>query len=128
MVSVVLAEGRRAGEFMVSEARGMQSRDVGNFTNSGGTDIVLPAGLVLGQLAADSSWAPYTNAGTLGLQVATGILWDNTRIPAGATVKATYIARNCEVNAAELQYAAGVLTADKTAALVDLRAIGIIPR
>jgi hypothetical protein len=32
------------------------------------------------------------------------------------------------VNAAELQYVSGVVTADKTAAIADLRLLGIIAR
>jgi hypothetical protein len=128
MVSTVLNEGRRPAEFMISEGPGLRSRDVGHFVNSGTVELDLPAGLVLGQLAADFSFAAYTNAGTLGLQAAVGVLWDNLRIPASGTVAATYVARDAEVNAAELQYAAGVDAPGKAAALADLRALGIIAR
>jgi hypothetical protein len=38
---------------------------------------------VLGQLTADSSFAGYTNTGTLGLQAAAAVLWDNVTVPAG---------------------------------------------
>jgi hypothetical protein len=124
----VLTEGRRRGGFLVSEAEGTRSREVGKFINSGSVDVTLPAGMVIGQLAADGSFVGYTNTGTLGAQTAIGVLWDNVTIPAGATISATYIARDAEVNAAELQYVAGDAAGDKTAALVDLRALGIISR
>ena len=55
-----------------------------------------------------------------------GVLWDSLRIPASGTVAATYVARDAGVNAAELQYAAGVDLRGKAAALADLRALGII--
>lgn len=124
----VLTEGHRRGGFLVSEAEGTRSREVGKFINSGTVDLALPAGMVIGQLAADCSFVGYTNTGTLGAQTAVGVLWDNVIVPAGGTISATYIARDAEVNAAELQYVAGDSAADKTAALVDLRALGIIAR
>jgi hypothetical protein len=43
-------------------------------------------------------------------------------------VAATYVTRDAEVNAAELQYAAGVDASGKAAAVADLRARGIIAR
>ncbi len=128
MVSPVLTEARRRGGFLVSEAEGTCSREIGNFVNSGTVDVALPAGLVLGQLTADSTFAGYTNAGTLGLQAAVAVLWDNVTVPAGGTITAAYIARDAEVNGAELQYVSGVAAADKTAAIADLRALGIIAR
>ena len=124
----VLTEPRRRGGFLVSESEGTRSREVGHFINSGTADLALPAGLVIGQLAADGSFIGYTNTGTLGAQTAVGVLWDNVIIPAGGTISATYIARDAEVNAAELQYVAGDVAGDKTAAVVDLRALGIIAR
>lgn len=124
----VLSEGRRAAEFMISEGPGMRSREVGKFINAGSVEVLLPAGLVLGQLGADSSFVSYLNTGTLGAEKAAGILWDNVRIGATSTVSATYVARDAEVNASELQYAAAVDAPGKAAALVDLRALGIIPR
>ena len=124
----VLTEPRRRGGFLVSEAEGIRSREVGKFINSGSVDVPLPAGMVIGQLAADGSFVGYTNTGTLGAQAAIGVLWDNVIVPAGGTISATYIARDAEVNSAELQYVAGDSAGDKTAALVDLRALGIIAR
>jgi hypothetical protein len=124
----VLSEGRRTAEFMISEGPGMRSREVGKFINAGSVEVLLPAGLVLGQLGADSSFVSYLNTGTLGAEKAMGVLWDNVRIPATSTISATYVARDAEVNASELQYAAAVDAPGKAAALVDLRALGIIPR
>ena len=128
MASPVLAEGRRTAEFMMSEANGMRSRDVGTFINSGTVEVLLPAGLVLGKLAADSSYAGFTNAGTLGLQTAAAVLWDNVRIAASGTVTATIITRSAEVNDAELQWVGTVDSPGKALARTSLRAIGIIPR
>ena len=124
----ILNEGRRPAEFMVSEGPGLRSREVGKFVNAGAADVLYPAGTVISQLAADSSFTPYLNSGTLGAQTAIGVLWDNVRIAAGTTVSATFVARDAEVNAAELQYAAAMDAPGKAAALIDLRALGIIPR
>ena len=83
MVSPVLTEARRRGGFLVSEAEGARSREISHFVNSGTVDVALPADPVLGQLTADSSFAGYTNTGTLGLQAAAAVLWDNVTVPAG---------------------------------------------
>jgi hypothetical protein len=128
MASPVLTEGQRTGEFIVREANGYRSRDVFSFINSGTVTLDLPAGTVVSTVTADSTKAPYTNAGTLGLAVASGILFDNLHIPASGTVSATVIVRDAEVNASELKYASGASGGDKTAALVDLKALGIIGR
>lgn len=45
--SPVLNESWYTGNFLVSEANGFQSREVGVFTNSSGTDIALPSGLIV---------------------------------------------------------------------------------
>jgi hypothetical protein len=83
--------------------------------------------MVISQLAADASFTPYPNTGTLGAQTAIGVLLDNVRITAGATVSRTHVARDAEMTAAELQYAAAVDAPANAAVLVDLRALGIIP-
>jgi hypothetical protein len=127
-MTTTFTEPHRRGGFLISEAEGTRSREVGAFTNAGSVDLALPAGLVIGQLAADGSLVGYTNTGTLGAQTAIGVLWDNLTIPPGVTATETYIARDAEVNAAELQYVAGDVAADKTAALADLRSIGIVAR
>jgi hypothetical protein len=124
----VLNEGRRPAEFMVGEGPGLRSREVGKSVNGATAGVLHSVGTVISQLAADSSLTPYLSTGTLGAQTAIGVLWDNVRIAAGTTVFATYVARNAEVNAAELQYAAAVDAPGKAAALVDLRVLGIIPR
>lgn len=128
MASPVLTEARRRGGFIVSEANGMRSREIGTFINAGTVAVTLPAGTVLGALTADGSYAAYSNAGTLGLAAASGVLYDSLTIAGSGTVHSTVLVRSCEVNASELQYASGVDDTGKAAALVDLRALGIIPR
>ena len=53
-----LVEGRHRGEFIVSEARGYRSRDLGTITNSGSAAILYPAGLVVEIATAQTGSTP----------------------------------------------------------------------
>lgn len=79
--------------------------------------------------AGNGQLVPFTNAAGLP---AVGILHGRTTVPATGTAKATLVARDAEVNLAELVWDAslsgGALTAARAAAAVSLAAAGIILR
>lgn len=128
MVSPVLNERYYPGAFIISEANGFRSRDTGLVKNPGGTELVLEAGLVMATLTADGSLVPYDNVGTDGSEVASCILYGGGVIPAGGQKRLAIVARDAEVNGAELRYDASVDAAGRAAALVDLATRGIIGR
>ncbi len=124
----VLTEGQYRGEFLVSEANGMRSRDVITLASNGSTAITYKAGHVLALVTATSKYVEYDNVGSDGTETAKAILWDNVTVPATGDLKATAIVRDAEVNKAELSWFAAAVDADKTAAAVDLATVGIILR
>ncbi|EHL97712.1 hypothetical protein HMPREF9946_03995 [Acetobacteraceae bacterium AT-5844] len=128
MVSPVLNERFYNGAFLVSEANGTRSRDTVLMKNTGSTDLVLDAGLVLATLTADGSAVPFDNAGTDGSETATCILYGQAIVPAGGEKRVTIVSRDAEVNASELVWADGVDDAGKAAALADLLTQGIVAR
>ena len=128
MVSPVLNERFYPGAFLISEANGFRSRDTALVKNPGGTELVLEAGLVMASLTADASLVPYDNVGTDGSEVASCILYGGAVIPAGGQKRVTIVARDAEVNAAELRWDPAVDAAGRAAGLVDLATRGLIGR
>lgn len=124
----VLTEGRRAGEFIVSEANGHRSREVVTLASNGSTALTYPAGHVLALVTASGKYVEYDNVGSDGTEAAKVILYDNVTVPATGDLKAVVIARHAEVNTAELSWFAAAVDADKLAGLVDLAAAGIVGR
>jgi hypothetical protein len=128
MVSPVLNENYYAGAFLVSQANGTRSRDSGIIKNTGGSDLVLQGGTVLGLLTADGSYFPYDNVGSDGSEVASAILYAPIVVPAGGQKRVTLVTRHVEVNASELRWDASVDAAGITAGLADLLTKGIVAR
>lgn len=97
-----LTESRHAGEFLVSEANGDRSRATGTLLSGQN----LSAGTVLGVTAAGKLKAlPGDLDSNGGLEAAAkGILWDNVDASGGDVAGVAYIARDAEVNGAELTY------------------------
>jgi hypothetical protein len=124
MTTSIFTAGRRAGEFLVSEANGSLSRDVITIASGSG---VLAAGTVLSRLTANGQYTAYDNVGTDGTQTAAAVLYDAVDATSAAVV-AVAIVRQAEVNAAELTWAAGVDAAGITAGIADLATAGIIAR
>jgi hypothetical protein len=120
-----ITEGQHAAEFIVSEANGFRSRDEVTLTVAAETTLV--PGLVLGKLTATGKYVPYDNAGGDGSDVAAGILYAGIENPgeAPADYQVTVVNRDAEVRLADLQWASGLVDADKTAAYADLLALGI---
>lgn len=114
----VLNETIHTGEWIISEANGLRSRDQGTVTVSGATAWL--SGQVLGQLSATGKWVKYNNAGSGGAEVAAGILY-NELDPVAGDIAATIFRRDCEVIAAKL-------TGLDTAGRADLAALGIVLR
>lgn len=115
-----LTEGRHAGEFILSEANGNRSRE--EVTIVSGEDLA--AGTVLGKITASGKYAAYDNGASDGTQAAAGVLLDACDATAG-DAQATMIARDAEVNGEMLGF---LTSADESAAITDLLALGIVVR
>jgi hypothetical protein len=128
----VLLEGQHRGEFLVSEARGYRSREVGTLTNGGASAVVYPAGLVLAMTAEPTKGVPatlaaYTATETAG--TAAAILFETLTLAAGASAKSTIVVRDAEVNTGELFFDATVTTgAEQLVIVKQLETQGVIAR
>ena len=118
----ILQEFRRGGCYLVSEAPGSQSREVGVF--SGG---IGQAGQVLGRITADNRLVTLAPTATDGSQNAAAILFQHTDATA-ADVRVSYTARDAEVNGLLLSWPAGITVGQQNAAISQLLALGIIVR
>jgi hypothetical protein len=115
----VLTETIHQGEFLISEATGLRSRDVKTVTVSGATAWL--SGTVLGKITATGKFVKYDEAGADdGRRVAAGVLW-NELDPVAGDIDATVIVRDAEVNEAKLT---GIDANGKA----DLLALGIVCR
>lgn len=92
----------------------------------GATDFIVGDGFVITTTSVPGKHAIYNNAATNGTQAAVGILAAATDASAGHT-KAVMIARDAEVNAAQLGWNGQDSTAI-TAGTADLAALGILAR
>lgn len=119
----VLTEGKRAADFIVSEANGARSRDVITIAQS----AALQPGTVLGKITATAKYVALDPAANTGAETAAGILYAAADAT-GADVRQTAILRDAEVNGAELAWPDGITAGQKTAAVADLAALGIIIR
>ena len=119
----VLTEGKRAADFIVSEANGTRSRDVVTIAQG----AALEPGTVLGKVTASGKYVALDPAANTGAETAVGLL--RARADAAiADVSAVAILRDGEVNGAELVWPAGITPEQKAAAIADLAAHGIIVR
>lgn len=109
--------------FIRSEANGMRSRE--NVTLASGQNLV--AGTVLGKHAGTGKYSRVDNDGSNGLETASAILLSATDAT-DADVVTAVLARDAEVQKAELTYSSGASTAQKTAFDVSLATVGIIVR
>ncbi|ASS56878.1 head decoration protein [Rhizobium leguminosarum] len=121
----VLTQGLRpTGHYLVSEANGFRSREVGVIASGSGK---LDAGAVLGQVTATKKFKPLAPAAADGTQNAAAILYEACDATS-ADVRRTLTARDSEVQAAVLVWPAGATDNQKTAALAQLAALGIASR
>lgn len=118
----VLTETGHAGGFILSEANGQRSRD--NVTLKSGQ--VVKAGQVLGIQTSGGKYAKYDNDASDGTQAAVAISINDADASAG-DLEIAVISRDAEVNGHELVYL-DTSPSDATAAIADLKALGIIVR
>jgi hypothetical protein len=108
----------------------------GSSFNTGGLTFTLTAGGVAA-VAGDHAqittsgptglWAPLNLESIGGLEIAAGILFNETDASQGNTL-VTIISRDCEVNQSELVFPLGATTAEIAAIMGQLKAINIIGR
>ncbi len=121
-----LTERRTGGNFVVSEAQGLRSRDEG---------VVAPGtALRSGQLTAkrdsDNTYITWNPTGTPpGAGQVRGLVYADSGATGTGTpaVRGAWIARDAEVNADEIDWN-GATSAQVTAGTAALLALGIIPR
>jgi len=123
-----LTEGKNPGEFILSELPATISRDTVTVTVPAST--TLNPGRVLGQLSGTGKYVPYDNAGSDGSEEASGILYaELANATAGAVdMQGVVVNWSAEVRKAGLEWSAGVVDADKTAAYADLAGRGVKAR
>lgn len=115
---------KTTGHYLISEANGYRSRDVGIIKSGSG---VLLAGAVLGQVTATKKYAPYNPAANDGTQTACAILFEGCDATS-ADSERVLTRRDAEVVSALLVYSAGMSDANKAAALSSLETRGIVGR
>lgn len=124
MASQWLQEGDHAGGFIVSEASQgstgvSRSREAVTYTGS--------TALVAGQVVVNTAGVitPYINGTTAD---ANAVLFDNVEAGDVTTQRCVVLARDCEVNGAELNFTAAETPTGIANAISELAAVGIIVR
>lgn len=115
-------ENPRTGDFLLSEANGTYSRE--NVILDTG---VLDAGTVLGKITASGKYVILAPAAEDGSEDAAAILWSRADASV-ADAAVVVIARDAEVKADALIWPAGITAPQKTAAIAQLNALGIVLR
>jgi len=118
---VLLGAGALASAFSTTPAT------VGFTLTAGGTAAVAGDHAQITTSGPAGLWAPLNLGSTAGLEIAAGILFNETDASAG-NVNVTAITRACEVNASELIYPLGATVAEIAAIKSQLMALGIISR
>jgi hypothetical protein len=126
----IYTEGRHAAEHIASEANGTRSREV--VTLLAGNN--LPAGAVLAKLTTGANAGKYTKLDPAssadpadGTKVAAAVLFAPVDATGGDR-PAVVNARDTEVKAVALGWPAGATSPQKTTALAELAALGIVAR
>ena len=119
----ILTEGQHAGEFLVSEATGTRARAA--VTVAAATDLA--PGTVLGIVTGTGFYTAFNQDAQTGEQTAKAILWDACEADSSG-VTAAVIVRDAEVNGAELVWPDDIEAGEKTTAIAQLAAVGIIVR
>ena len=119
----VLRGGPRAGDFILSEANNNRSRD--NLTIASGNTVVM--GEVCGIITVGGQVAPLDTAAADGSDEA-AVISIYAYDASGAAVMGAFITRDAEVKEDGLVWPEGISAGDKTAAITQLAARGIIIR
>lgn len=113
-----------AGHYVVSEANGYRSREQAIIAAGSGK---LRAGTVLGRVTVGGKLKPLAPAASDGTEKAAAILWQGCDATT-EDVRRTITARDSEVHANVLTFAVGTTDQQKTAAMANLAALGIVGR
>ncbi|HBG07673.1 MAG: hypothetical protein A2075_09115 [Geobacteraceae bacterium GWC2_58_44] len=135
--AVCIEPGTNAGKFLVTDPDGIilgvatvAVEFVGGgltFTIADATDFVSGDSFTITVAAGSGKYVAYNQDGVNGSEIAAGILLDNVNATA-ADVEAVAYVRDCEVNGSEITWPADIEAAEKTAAIAQLAALGIIVR
>lgn len=124
-MSTVFNEGRRPGEFLLTEGNGQISREAAVVASGSG---VISPGTVLGKITASGKYSPSPATGSDGAQTAVAVALYGCDATS-ADQKITVVARDAEVKADALVFQSTVNDATKKAAkATQLAAVGIIVR
>lgn len=125
MANVLTEDRRTTGHYIVSEAANIyRSREQVIIASGAG---VLTSGAVLGKITASGKYVAYAPGAADGSENAAAILYEGCDATS-ADARRAITARDSEVVANALVWAAGVTDPQKTAALAALAALGIIAR
>lgn len=119
----VKTEGKRRGEFLISEAEGNRAREIVTAAHG---EVWVP-GQVLAKNTHTLKYEAYDNDGTTTTNAAAAISYDHVDATS-ADKDAVVLIRDCEVNGDELVFAGTEDSGDKNAAFADLKTHGIIVR
>jgi hypothetical protein len=124
----ILTEGTRKAEFLVSEANDWRSRDAVIVTVPANT--TLASGTILGKITATGKFTRQDTAAVDGSQSHAALLFEPlvNNTAAAVDYDVTAVARDAEVNGADLTYEASATAGEITAANAALAALGIIVR
>lgn len=123
-MATVLRSTVRPLDFLLSQGNWSISRDNVVFATNA---LPYQPGQVLGKVTATGKYAPLNTAASDGTAIAVAIAcypYDAT----AADIKGVIIARQAEVKADCLIYPTGISDADKTTAVANLKAAGILVR
>lgn len=118
-----ILEGRHPGEHISSEANGTRSRGV--VTIASGQN--LGPGTVLGKITASGKFVQLAPAASDGSEAAAAVLYDDVDATAADRPGVVHL-RDAEIKSAALVWPAGITTNQKTTALGQLAALGLIAR
>lgn len=118
----ILTQGMQTGEFLLSEAEGMYSREQVTVTIAGA--VALPSGTVLGKITGTGKYVAYNNALGAGLGDSASAILYNPLPGVNGDIKATVFVRVCEVIGSRLNNGVSL----DAPGMADLAAIGIVVR
>ncbi len=119
----VLSEGNNLGDVLKFEATHFYSRDV--LTVPDGQNLSL--GAVVGIQTVDGKARVLDPAASDGTEVAAGVIVQDSA-PSGADEDVPFIVRHAIVTDHALVWPGGITTPEKTTAIAQLKAVGILVR
>ncbi|HHV69918.1 MAG TPA: head decoration protein [Ochrobactrum intermedium] len=124
MSTILHEDRRRTAHYIISEANGYRSRDVGLVASGSGKLI---AGTVMARQSTTGKFVPYDPAGEDGSEAAAAVLYEGCDATSG-DVRRTFTARDTEVQAEALIWPDTATDEQKNTALATLAGVGIVAR